>query len=381
MAINIWDLLVLAGVAQGFILGTIILNKPSNKPKSNQLMASLLFIFSLASLGLFIENEMLFETSSVLYFIHKYFPFLYISLVGPIIYLFIKGELIPNYTFGAKDKIHFYLILWSFIPTFLAIGRDVGSVVLEADNNLYAITKNIQGGFKRYGDVILWLVTTSYLVASLGVYNKFKGSPRSIWIRQFLNIFIFFQFVIWLPFLLVYISPFHFMIPNSGLSYYFIYGPLILIIYWISIKWLTGAPTLTFKSRAKEQLEKNLPEEIVRSCVEDLNHIMGESKLYLNKNLTVNDLSKAMNTSTSTIVYVLHQEIGKTFNEFVDGFRVLASIEKITSEDFEKGALAQISENCGFKSLDEFKRVFKQHTDLLPQQYLKNQIKTSKEPA
>ncbi len=375
MQISIWEVIIIFGAVQGFVFGTIILYKRSRRPYSNLLMAGLFYIFALASFGIFLEQSGLTKTSQFIYQINRYLPFFHVILIGPFIYLFTRLEMDSSYIFSRKEKHHFYLGIWTFVPTAILIVRFLGIEFYwfpkpTLDNIDYFLVF-----FKRYGEVFLWLVTTSYLVTALGVYHRFKGSPRSTWIRQFLNIFLFFQFGIWLPVLIVNVSPFKMLIPEIGLDYDFIYGPMVIFIYWIGLRWALDAPTLTFKSKTKEELEKTLPRELIRKCIDELKFIMESQKLFLRKDLSIKTVADIIGAKEKTLNYVLNQEMGITFQEFVDSFRINKAAREMLGMDYSKKEVEKIALSSGFTNLPDFQRTFQAFKEMTPREYIrKNKV-------
>ena len=371
MQIQIWDIIILFGSIQGFILGTLVLYKSSRKPRSNHLMAGLLYIFSLATLGMYIGQSPLIETERFLYLLHKYFPFHYVILIGPIIYLFTRTEIDPGFSFSRAEKHHFYLVLWGMIPQILEMTKSIGLYFDGLSTTQVGFLDTLIAGFFRYGDVFLWLVLTSYLVSALGVYKQYKSSPRTLWLGQFLNIFIFFQFTIWLPLLLIFVSPFHFLIHDLGGRYELIYIPLVVLIYWVGVKWAVDAPPLTFKSPAKKEIEKKYSQELIAHCIRDLTQVMKEQKPYLQRNLNLDQLSSIVGTKPTTLTYVLNQEMGLDFKEYIDSFRVAHASNLLRDAMGDKPEIEKIAFDSGFNSPFDFKRIFYRFHELSPKEFIR----------
>ncbi len=334
-------------------------------------MAGLFYIFAMASLGLIVEQSSLTETSSFIYHLQKYFPFFHLALVGPFIFLFTKLELDDTYKFSRKETKHFLLGLWGLIPSILVVGQSILIRTTAVDPSTSLMIEKVILGLERYGEVFLWLVTTSYLVTALGVYHRHKGSPRSIWIRQFLNIFLVFQFGIWLPILLINVSPFRMIIRELGLEYYFIYGPLVALIYWIGLRWAMDAPSLTFKSSTKEQLEKTFPPELIEKCIKELKETMERNELYLDPTINTRQLAAVMGTKEKTITYILNQEMGLNFDEFVNRYRIEYAAREMLGLDHDRTTIEKIARLSGFRSAREFQQVFQSFKEISPKEYMK----------
>ena len=65
--------------------------------------------------------------------------------------------------------------------------------------------------------------------------------------------------------------------------------------------------------------------------------------------------------------YAIHE--GKSFYDFVNGYRVAAVKERLADQGEGPSSLLDVALACGFRSKATFNRIFKQHTGLTPTQY------------
>jgi AraC-like DNA-binding protein len=96
---------------------------------------------------------------------------------------------------------------------------------------------------------------------------------------------------------------------------------------------------------------------------------MEEDKLYLNAGLTVNTLAQHVSIPTKTISAILNQHLNKSFNEFVNEYRVKAVKEKIQQPAMDHLTIAGIAFECGFNSQATFQRTFKQIAGMSPSEF------------
>jgi YesN/AraC family two-component response regulator len=80
----------------------------------------------------------------------------------------------------------------------------------------------------------------------------------------------------------------------------------------------------------------------------------GEKKIYLNKDLTINDLAKIIGSNRTYLSNAINHEFNQNFCAFVNGFRV-KELEKVVKEnpDF---AIDEYVLRCGFGSVNSMKR-------------------------
>lgn len=103
---------------------------------------------------------------------------------------------------------------------------------------------------------------------------------------------------------------------------------------------------------------------------QDLLRLMEERKPYLNPKLTLADLAQEMHINRTYLTTVLNRDIGKSFYDFVNEFRIAeacAIIDALPPQ--ERPKLADVASRSGFNSLSTFKRSFLKVKGMLPSQY------------
>ena len=338
-------------------------------------MAGLFYIFALACLGLFLDNSDIKSASILLYSLDKYFPFYNFALIGPFVYLFVRVELDNKYEFTQKEWTYFLFALWSLIPSILLLFENSFKESLSPAVLSWLVGTN--AFIAKHGDLGLWLVTSTYLVLALGVYHRHKGAPKANWMKHFLNFFLAFQFAMWLPILVIKVSPFSMLIEEFGLRYYFIYAPLTLIVYWVALKWVFNSPTLTFKSKAKTHLE-NTSSDLISRCIKSLEEKMTNERLYLDKDISLTKLANSIGAKKETLYYILHQELGIGFSDFVNRYRVDAAAHELLGMIYSKQEVEKIGLKYGFKTLQDFQSAFQSFRDVSIKDFIKKSSANSK---
>lgn len=103
-----------------------------------------------------------------------------------------------------------------------------------------------------------------------------------------------------------------------------------------------------------------------------LTHIK-EHQPYLDPELSLRSLAAQIDIHPNQLSWLLNENMGKNFNEFVNHYRVEAF--KALSKDPKKAHLTLIgmAYECGFNSKTVFNTYFKKETGLTPKQFLKEQ--------
>jgi len=105
---------------------------------------------------------------------------------------------------------------------------------------------------------------------------------------------------------------------------------------------------------------------------------MQEDQLFLNPGLSLTILSQHSGIPQKTISAVLNQHLHKSFNEFINEYRVAAFKERIQKRESNQLTIAGIGLECGFNSQATFQRTFKEITGMSPSEFRKNAMETLK---
>lgn len=103
---------------------------------------------------------------------------------------------------------------------------------------------------------------------------------------------------------------------------------------------------------------------------QELLRLMEERRPYLNPKLTLSDLAQEMHINRTYLTTVLNRDIGKSFYDFVNEFRITEACAIIDAlPPTERPKLADVASRSGFNSLSTFKRSFLKVKGMLPSQY------------
>ena len=103
---------------------------------------------------------------------------------------------------------------------------------------------------------------------------------------------------------------------------------------------------------------------------QDLLRLMEERKPYLNPKLTLADLAQEMHINRTYLTSVLNRDIGKSFYDFVNEFRIAEACAIIDAlPPSERPKLSDVASRSCFNSLSTFNRSFLKVKGMLPSQY------------
>jgi YesN/AraC family two-component response regulator len=102
-----------------------------------------------------------------------------------------------------------------------------------------------------------------------------------------------------------------------------------------------------------------------------LQEIITSQKIYLNKDLTLTELSAILQTNKSYLSEVINTKFGMNFNDYMNQLRIKEACRLMLEPGFAKSSLDQIADKCGFNSKSTFYVAFKKSTGMSPAAFSK----------
>ncbi|WP_234735761.1 helix-turn-helix domain-containing protein [Tellurirhabdus bombi] len=375
MTIPPLDLILLLGACQGFILAGLLWFNPKGRRLSNRLLAFLIGLLAMASLAVGIPVQNSFVRLAL-----ELTSLINVMPIGPLIYFYTRSLLEPDFRLGKKERLHFYptildwgapLIGWTFL---------LGVVLKLVSPKTGPEWGQVMDEYNAYADIPRWLSLTIYLgltrrwllrqerAASISEQTQ-SNLP---WLRLFLTIFLAFQ-LIWLFFLVPYIAPAYRNQLLDTFGWYPIYIPIAVMIYWLGLRGYLHARSTEPREPIRKKAAAALAQDVVQETATRLQQAMTEQKLYLDPELTVEKLGRQLQIPAKTISAVLNQHLGKSFNTFVNEYRLEEVKQRLTQPAKAHLTMIGIAFDCGFNSQATFQRAFKQMTGMSPKEYLAKQ--------
>src|SRR5258706_16196939 len=97
--------------------------------------------------------------------------------------------------------------------------------------------------------------------------------------------------------------------------------------------------------------------------------MMDAERPWHESDLTLADLAARLSTTPHRLSEVLNSQVGQTFYDFVNGYRVREVQRRIAAGDASKLKILTLALDAGFASKSTFNTVFKKHTSLTPSDY------------
>lgn len=372
---NIFNILILFGSIQGFLLALMFVSSQKFNRKSNLFLATEIFVISLINFFNGLEDIGLFTHYPIL----GYLPVFWVFLIPVTLYHFIRYLTDPDYQFSKIDLVMYlpFLIHFSY-QFFIFLSYLIKPSLLTDYVTVFLVIREVIE-LLALGYCFGFLI---YILKHLNKYeNGLKDAYAEIetkslrWLRQAIIL----SFVLWAFWALPFFYQ-HLMNTIEEGSYYPLYLGQAVIIYWVGYTIylrrdiFESEPTIV---KAEEKVATVLSDK-TEEHYQRLLALMEDEKLYENPDLNMTILAEKAGLSNGYLSQIINQKEGKNFFDFVNGYRVEAVKQKLADSSFSHYSLLGIGLESGFKSKSTFNAVFKKMTGLTPSAYKKsdNSIKT-----
>jgi AraC-like DNA-binding protein len=371
-----FNTIILLGAIQGFIISSLLFfSKKYRQP--NRILAVLILLISLACFNLYGNYQNWFN-SDLLRFISDLVPLVIVMPFGPLVYFYVQSILEPGFKINKKKRRHFYPVVIDLVPSMTVIVFIVGLITKLVKNNPGPWGVFIDN-YNVYADIPRWMSVTFYVWLSAKYLSAYKlknvaglngHALHFKWLQQFIRVFMVFQ-VIWLAYLVPYVIPKYTNIMLDTFDWYPIYIPMAILIYWLGIKGYLISQQQVVIDKKVYANNAILSPELIKQVIAELTRTMKDDKTYLNPNLNLAVMAETTGFAQKAISAVINQHLQKSFNEFVNGYRVNEFKVKILQPEMNNLTIAGIAFECGFNSQATFQRTFKELTGQSPSEYRK----------
>jgi AraC-like DNA-binding protein len=319
----------------------------------------------------------LFDVYPFLHWFPDLIPLVVAMPFGPLFYFYAKSVTDSSFRLTPKERWQFAPVIIDIVPNIIVwvfvIGV-LGKMLNPASGRGWG---DFIDEYNAYSDIPRWISMTTYVwlcrkylnsVITSVNHGKDKGNYK--WLVHFFNFMTGFQ-VLWFIFLVPYIIPqlrYPFL---DTVGWYPLYIPIVVMVYWFGIRGYIYSQTNLLRNTAGT----GFSQEVVDKTIEALTKSMNTDKLYRDPGLTVTQLSTTLKIPQKTISGVVNQHLKKSFNEYINGFRIAEVKQRLTGAGNEHYTITGIAFDCGFNSQATFQRAFKSITHLSPSEFLEQQRK------
>lgn len=296
------------------------------------------------------------------------FPLIYIVIYGcpPTLNFIVNYLLENNYKPNFKNPLH-------YIPILISISVLTWFYLQPPQYRLDFMYQTLEYGKPLLMNLLNALYVVQSIIYTAICYRKIYLARKSAvkngnakWLWKLIN-FIVISSVILFSVVIFYPTAYMTLIITSALS----------VIYYLALI----VNLLKFKNEELGRLFNKINLQPRNSIVfnEDdttiniankIDVAIHKDKIFKNKFLTVNDFAIHCNLPQYIISQFLTNYYSKTFNEFINDFRVKEAIKILNSNEKTKYSVEMVGQICGFNSRSAFYNAFKRITGYTPRQYV-----------
>ena len=383
--------ILLLGALQGLFLGGALLTKRSNRTAIRLLAAAMLAF----SIGLLTNayHAARFERVFPHFFGVGYpLPFLY----GPLIYLYAVTAADRDRRLSARDALHFVPYLATVIaelPILLMSGAEKLAFYQRLVNGDRPLLVVIADPLKIVSGVIYAIATLVFLRRHRERVKESYSSTERVNLR----------WLIWLGVAaaIIWMMAVAYEVLESAGAVRFGRGDdvislaVVVVVYGIGymgfrqpeiFRYETGEyPVVVPKPEPAIEAEpaaesgaasvspryerSGLGDAEARRLQDELLTVMDKERPWRHSGLTLADLADRLATTPHKLSEVLNSQLGQTFYDFVNGYRVREVQRRIAAGEARKLKLLALALDAGFASKSTFNQVFKKHTSQTPSDF------------
>ena len=111
----------------------------------------------------------------------------------------------------------------------------------------------------------------------------------------------------------------------------------------------------------------------IESHLEQLDKLMKEDEVYLDPTISLRQLAEKLDMQPNKLSWLLNEQIGKNFNEYINAFRLISFKEKALDPKNNNLTLLGLAYESGFSSKTVFNVYFKKMEGMTPKTWIKSQ--------
>ena len=245
-----------------------------------------------------------------------------------------------------------------FLPSLLSFSIETLEIVSDDENDFLEII-----------ETLIDFVFLGYLIYIL--YNLLKTKSAN-WILYFVAPIVLIMSVSYINGVLdlVELAPIVFSSEDDSNTYLLLV--VAFLFYFITFYFITKPKELIPNNKTTKYKSSNLKPELIEKYKNALIKAMEKDKLFMDSRLSIHEVSKKLNIPRQYISEVLNLHLNKSFQDFVNEYRVEAFVKNLENEQHGHFTLFGLANEVGFNSKSSFNAIFKKHKGLTPSQFKKS---------
>jgi len=125
------------------------------------------------------------------------------------------------------------------------------------------------------------------------------------------------------------------------------------------------------ETEVKKYQRSGLKKEDVAQYIARIEEHMNSSKPFLNRELSIYDLSDQLGIPKHSLSEVINEHMGKNFYNLVNDYRIEEVKTRLEDPAYKNLTILAIAYDSGFNSKSSFNTIFKEKTGITPSEYQK----------
>lgn len=368
--LNIYNLLIFAGIIQGITFGLIVLINKKYDTRASFYLAGVMLLMSLSNLQYWLIDIKGIEKYHFLKY--TYIPWHW--LIMPVFYMFVYKYLQKKEQL--KKRIKIFLFSPFILVCFIVVIQLIYKFLI---NPSYELPSHFNRGIFIYLDIlsILFIISIISMVFKMvkkyeidhKQYDALQVISETKWLKRLITIGLI-TCVFWIIAMIVTV----YSNKENLALFYFLWLGMSVIIYYLGYVGINKLQLIKERKKIrvaqivtnekKDKKSKNKPDEIFSNFVSIV------SKQYSNPNLTMEQVSKELNISASYLSQKIKTNSDKNFSTYINTLRINKAKKMLINDEYKNYTSTAIGLEAGFNSKSSFYRVFKKIENCTTQEYI-----------
>lgn len=288
-------------------------------------------------------------------------------LLGPSLFLYLDQKIYPSQKQSTRTLLLYYS---PFVLSFLAL------ILLTNSQNIMPIL-----GFKKVGvwllnhAIIKFLFSLFFLTQMVRAYQRYSDHIEQAE-RHWVRLLIFFFAIICLLSMARGLFEQKLSIDNiiqyTAAYFFSVFIILVSFLLYLFPDLVTSPLNKRIDGlRQKEKYQNSGLTPAMALALKDQLLVSMDDKVYLDHTLSLESLSKLLNTDRYSLSQVINQEFHKNFYEFVNDYRISECMSQIENSTEQPDSISDLVYESGFNNKVSFYKAFKKKNGVTPSQYIK----------
>lgn len=373
MNFNIYNIIIITGIIQGFIFTGIVCLVKKYHSKSTYALAAIIFSYTIMN-SIFILPDLGIMSHSNMY-LYYFLPLA--STFAPLIYLYVIFFLNPYKQISVKT----YLLFLPFSLFFLGIMFFRFSLLLgyfsnEVVNNYFESIIIYHDLFSIIYSVIILIITFYHVIKYELKYTSFNLKiirPEIKWLKITLSLFMFFTL------LYGYLVVKDIFISEVEINYYSLWIAMSILIYWLGHYGIYNYAIIIDRKDIRNFNTNHPYTRRIKTSknlhINDLKNLLLHQKAYLDSSLSLESVAEKLKISSSYLSRIIHAELNTSFTDYIHSLRIEEAKTYLLNPEFSDYTITSIGLEAGFNSRSSFFDIFKKETGQTPLEYKKTHQK------